>query len=247
MGDFMRVAIIDDDNELLESLSDLISNELLAIGDNSKKISKFHNGEELLAIFKAGDFDLIILDIFMGGMLGIDVARKIRESDNDVRLVFCTTSNEFASESYEVNAHYYLHKPFTDKSVKAMLDRLGMDSYEFAKHITLSNGQGVILRNVIYTEYFGHNVTIHCKRGEDITARVLHSEVESLLCENSYFCCCTKGIVVNFHEVKSQNGSEFIMSNGDILPISRRRSKDVVDAFTKFKFEQLRKEAMGKL
>ena len=238
----MRVAIVDDDNELLDSLSALISEELLAIGDSTKRISKFHNGEEILDSFKAGDFDLIILDIFMGGILGIDVARKIRESDKDVRLVFCTTSNEFASESYEVNAHYYLHKPFTEKSVKAMLDRLGMDSYEFAKHITLSNGQSVILRNVIYTEYFGHNVTIHCKRGENIVARVLHSEVESLLCENSYFCCCTKGIVVNFHEVKSQRDSDFIMSNGDIVPISRRRKNDVIDAYTKFKFDLLRKE-----
>ena len=143
----------------------------------------------------------------MGGILGIDVARKVRESDNDVRLVFCTTSNEFASESYEVNAHYYLHKPFTEKSIKLMLDRLG-------------------------------------KRGENIVARVLHSEVESLLCENSYFCCCTKGVVVNFHEIKSQNGNDFVMTNGDILPISRRRSKDVIDAYTKFKFDQLRKEAL---
>ena len=238
----MRVAIVDDDSELLESLSELISNELLAIGDSSKRISKFHSGEEFLENFKEGMYDLIILDIFMSGMLGIDVARKVRESDNDVRLVFCTTSNEFASESYEVNAHYYLHKPFTEKSVKLMLDRLGMDSYEFAKHITLSNGQAIILRNVIYTEYFGHNVTIHLKRGEDITARVLHSEVEALLCENDYFCCCTKGIVVNFHEVKNQNGNDFVMSNGDTLPISRRKSKDVIDAYTRFKFAQLRKE-----
>lgn len=240
----MRVAIVDDDNELLEGLSGLISKELLAIGDNSKKISKFHNGEEFLEVFKPGAFDLIVLDIFMGGILGIDVARKIRESDNDVRLVFCTTSNEFASESYEVNAHYYLHKPFTEKSVKSMLDRLGMDSYEFAKHITLSNGQSVILRNVIYTEYFGHNVTIHCKRGDDIVARVSHAEVESLLCENSYFSCCTKGVIVNFHEVTSLNGNDFTMSNGDLVPISRRRAKDVIDAYTKFKFDKLRKEAM---
>lgn len=238
----MRVAIVDDDNELLDGLSQLISKELLAIGDNSKKISKFHNGEEFLEVFKAGDFDLIILDIFMGGILGIDVARKIRESDNDVRLVFCTTSNEFASESYEVNAHYYLHKPFTEKSVKSMLDRLGMDSYEFAKHITLSNGQSVILRNVIYTEYFNHNVIFHCKRGENITTRVSHSEVETLLCENSYFFCCTKGIIVNFHEVKSLDGNDFTMSNGEMVPISRRRAKEVFDAYTKFKFDKLRKE-----
>ncbi len=238
----MRVAIVDDDNELLESLSSLIAYELLAIGDNSKKISKFHSGEEFLDSFKAGNYDLIILDIFMDGMLGIDVAREIRESDNDVRLVFCTTSNEFASESYEVNAHYYLHKPFTEKSVKAMLDRLGMNSYEFAKHITLSTGQSVILRNVIYTEYFGHSITIHCKRGENIVARVLHSEVEGLLCENSYFSCCTKGVIVNFHEVDKLNGNDFIMSNKAIVPISRRRAKEVTEAYTKFKFDQLRKE-----
>ena len=64
----MRIAIVDDDNELLESLGGLISKELLAIGDSSKKISKFHNGEEFLSSFKSGDFDLIILDIFMDGI-----------------------------------------------------------------------------------------------------------------------------------------------------------------------------------
>lgn len=55
-----------------------------------------------MAAWTPGMCDLVILDIFMGGVTGMDVAREIRRSDREVKLVFCTTSNEFASESYEV-------------------------------------------------------------------------------------------------------------------------------------------------
>ncbi|MBO5287659.1 MAG: DNA-binding response regulator [Clostridia bacterium] len=238
----MKVALVDDDKELLSALTELVKGELIRIEDYTNKIFPFNSGEEFLSSWQRGKYDIIILDIYMGDTLGIDVARKIRETDKDVRIVFCTSSNEFASESYEVGAHYYLLKPFNEKGVRTMLERLGLDSYEFAKHVVLSNGQSIILRNVIYTEYYGHIVTLHSKKGDKICARVTHSEVEGLLCENPYFCSPTKGVVVNFYEVKSQNGNNFVMSNGDIVPISRRRAKDVLDAYTKFRFEQTRKE-----
>ena len=75
-------------------------------------ISAFPSGEAFLASYRPGLFDLIILDIFMKEITGMDTARKIRESDQTVRIVFSTSSNDFASESYEVNACYYLKKPY---------------------------------------------------------------------------------------------------------------------------------------
>ena len=67
-------------------------------------LDDFSSGEEFFSRFTAGLYDLVVLDIFMGDLTGVDVARKIRETEHNVRLVFCTTSNDFASESYEVAA-----------------------------------------------------------------------------------------------------------------------------------------------
>ena len=97
----MRVAFIDDDPNEIKKINkyfnDLTDPSTISIDD-------FSSGEEFLSRFTAGLYDLVILDIFMGDLTGVDVARRIRETDHNVRLVFCTTSNDFASESYEVAA-----------------------------------------------------------------------------------------------------------------------------------------------
>lgn len=66
----------------------------------------------------------------MDKLTGMEVAREIRKTDNNVKIVFSTSGNEFASESYEVNARYYLHKPFGIERVKAMLDRIDIAGLE---------------------------------------------------------------------------------------------------------------------
>lgn len=70
----------------------------------------------------------------------------------------------------------------------------------------------------------------------------LISSLEEILCLHSCFCCCFKGIIVNFNEVASQDNDVFIMSNETKIPISRRKLKDVRNAYIKFSFEKMRKE-----
>ena len=96
----LRIAIVDDDAQMRTRLRDCL-NDLLG---NSAGIAVFPSGEDFLAGWEAGRFDVILLDIFMESLTGMDVARKIRETDGQVKLVFCTTSNEFASESYTICA-----------------------------------------------------------------------------------------------------------------------------------------------
>ena len=115
-------------------------------------------------------------------LTGMDVAREIRKTDSDVRIAFGTTSNEFASESYEVNACYYLHKPFDRERVKAMLDRIDLAQVEKERTIQLPDGKSVVLRDIIYADYAAHYTTLHCKYGKDIILRANLSEIEALLC-----------------------------------------------------------------
>ncbi|MCI8669984.1 MAG: response regulator transcription factor [Lachnospiraceae bacterium] len=238
----MRIALVDDEQEELDRLSGIIARQLALAGYFKNQIDCFPNGETFLTNLTYGRFDLIILDIFMDNLSGIDVARRIRQTDKEVRLVFCTSSNSFASESYEVCANYYLRKPYSEKNISDMFQRLNMEEYELRRSVFLPDGQNIILRNILYTEYTNHIVTIYNKKGENIRTRITQTEFERLLMEYPYFCITSKGVIVNFYEVVEQNENVFLLSNGCTVPISRRKKKEVLEIYTNFRFERLRNE-----
>lgn len=233
----MKVALVDDNKNDLALLREYISEQTA----HSCQIDTFSSGESFLALWKIGYYDLVVLDIFMGETTGIQVARKLRETDKNVHIAFGTSSNEFASESYDLNACYYLCKPFQADKIKAMLDRINSDEIELMRSARLPDGQNVILRNVIYIDCASHLVTIHCKDGENIISRNSFAETESVFCSHSYFYTSTKGVIVNFYEVAQHKSDLFIMSDGTHIPISRRKSKEILEAFAQFRFGNLRK------
>lgn len=234
----MRIAIIDDNGYEADELREYI---LSYVGLNTH-IDIFSNGEEFLKNWDKYIYDLIIIDIFMDGLLGIDVARKIREVNNEVCIAFFTTSNEFASESYDVDAKYYLHKPLSAEKVKSMLDRIDLDRINRQRSVHLPDGHRLLLQEILYTEYMGRHVVIQMKNGETVTARISQGQAEELLCEYPSFMCCSKGVIVNFNHVTGLNNTTFIMSNQKLLPISRRKAKETKAAYTEFCFQKLRKE-----
>ena len=232
----MKIAIVDDRPEELNRILQFTQNAL-----PQAKLFTFPSGEAFLETWKQGEYDLILLDIFMDKILGIDVARKVREDDTDVRLVFCTTSNEFACESYEVGANYYLQKPISEASFAKMLQMIHLDHYEKNRFITLPDGQKIVLRNITYTEYYNHTIIIHSKKRADLQTRMSQTEWEELLKGHEFFSACSKGIVVNFYEVEKIENGMFVLQNGDSVPISRRKAKEVTESYAHFRFEQMRK------
>lgn len=238
----MKIAVIDDEQSELRYLTGMIRQFLQKSGYLEEEIAAFRSAEEFLDAWEPYGFELILLDIYMEGMDGIEAARRIRQRDEDVRLVFCTSGNEFASESYEVRAHYYLRKPVTEQGISDMFGRLELDEYESGRFIVLPDGQQLVLRNIIYTEYSNHIVTVYNKKGEDIRTRISQTELEKRLCGFPYFQCCSKGIVINFYEVVKSGDHYFEMSNGKKVYMSRRREKEVRNAYMDFCFEQTRRE-----
>lgn len=231
----MKIAIVEDDVNIFENIKKYLS-ELLC---GAAELQYFASGEKFLAAWQPGIFDLVILDIFMDKLTGMDVAREIRKSDRTVKIAFSTSSNEYASESYEVNACYYLHKPFGKEQLQAMLDRLDISEIEKRRTAKLPDGTAVILRSILYVDCAAHCITLHCKGG-NIVVRANFSEIESILCAYPYFFSPTKGVIVNFCEVISQSKDTFTVSDGTIIPISRRKAKEAQDAYSSFLFEKLR-------
>ena len=232
----MRIALVDDTPIELKILSEIIDREL-----PHATVFSFPSGEAFLKDWQSNGYDLILLDIYMDDLLGVDVAKKIRETDEDVRIVFCTTSNEFASESYEVGANYYLQKPVSSTSFQRMLKMIRLDQYEENRFVTLTDGQKIVLRNITYTEYYNHSIIIHSKKRADLQTRMSQMDWEALLSEYDFLCSCSKGIVVNLFEADRIEDGMFVLYNGDTVPISRRKFKEMSEAFAHFRFEQMRK------
>lgn len=239
----MRIALVDDEISQLQHLQELLTAELDTLMRHTPhSIDSYQSGQSFLDQWKAGSYDVIILDIFMGGMTGVDLAKEIRRTDPDVKLVFCSRSNEFAAESYQVNAQYYLVKPATPGSVSNMLKRLNMELIQLAQTVTLPDGHNIILRQILYTNYYNHVVSIHLKNGDIYRLRTNHNSMEELLCPSGYIYSPSKGILLNFYEVSSMSDDSVLMSDGTVLPVSRRRSKELQAAYTKFRFQQMRAE-----
>lgn len=238
----MRIALIDDNRAQAETLLEMIRAELSGSGYPESSIDIFENGRAFLSRWQAGAYDIIILDILMDQPNGIETARQIRGTDSLVRLAFSTSSNEFASESYEVNAQYYLLKPPSKESVAAMLRRLDPESFERTQTLTLPDGRLILPRRILYTEYCNHVVTLYLKGAEPCRVRISQAGLENLLLPYKYLFSPVKGIILNFHEVLKMTGENFLLSSGQSIHITRRKYREAKEAYTRFRFEQMRKE-----
>ncbi len=238
----MKIALVDDESYHLNTLRETLVSSLNELGLDAEILDAFLTPDEFFSGFEVGKYDIIILDIYMDRDSGIDVARKIRESDRDVTLVFCTSSNEFASQSYEVDAKYYLNKPISNEKVTFMLRRLDLAKIERNRTIRLPDGFRVPLRHIMYTEYINHSVQFHIRGEKPHTVYANHGDIEKLLLSHKGFSVVNKGCIVNFAQVKRIETNTFVMQNGETLPVARRRFKDIESAYTEYRFELMDSE-----
>ncbi len=238
----MRIALVDDQEYQLNLLKDAMIVSLAELEIEHEPIDTFPSGEALLAVFEESRYDIIVLDIYMDGANGIEVARRIRDIDTEVALAFCTSSNEFASETYEVEAKFYLNKPISREKVKTMLSRFNLAAIERNRAVKLPDGYRVPLRRLVYTEYNNHKVTFHILDMAPRSFYLTQGEAEALLLAHKGFCVVNKGSIVNFAQVKTVTGSAITMQNGDTVSVARRRLKEIEAEYTRYCFEKLNAE-----
>ena len=148
----ISIAICDDSVNMLTSLDEGIKDYA---SRNEKEIRTFlyHDGPDLLNEY-TGKFDLIFLDIKMLKMNGVDVAKKIREKDSKVMIIFLTSLMQYALEGYKVNATNYIIKPISSKRLEMELDRcMKVISQKEEPYICFHNDNGnyrILLKEIIY-------------------------------------------------------------------------------------------------
>lgn len=236
----MRAAIIDDraeDRAILHRELDTILRER---GYSVEGIDLFSGGEEFLALFRGGRYDLVFLDIYMEGINGIQTAREIRRTDKNVRLIFVTTSNDFAAESYSLRADYYLLKPFVHEDILKALSIINLEDYERQRVIVLPDKSTCLLHDIIYSEYYNHRIVLYLKSNRKKKIRTSQADIERILCKNDGFVTCTKGIIVNLEYVQRFEDGTIFLADGLQVPVSRRRTAEIRKAHADYLFRQVR-------
>ena len=233
----MRIAICDDDEWELFQLQKLLKEYQL-----SREISAdcrfFHNSTDFLCEIEGGEYDVILLDVLMPGINGVQAARELREMDKNVKIIFVSSSPEFALESYSVGAYYYLIKPIDANALFPLLDKA-------VSELMIQQEQGFVLKNrkcvvkvpfqrLAYVEVINKTVSFHLADGtvHEITAALADFE-EKLLSRPEFFKT-HRSYLVNLGHVEAIRGNCVMTKNGESIPISRQRRSLVQDAYVRF-------------
>lgn len=220
----MQIAICDDIPEELEkirSAAELYGKEHgVRFG-----INVYGFAEELLtAIEEGANFNAALLDVCMPDMSGIEAAKKIRDINKKISIIFLTTSSDYAVEAFSLSAVHYLIKPFSQEQFGEAMDRIfGGDKNK--NYITVrceDEIRTVDLDDVEFFEVKGHDLYIYISDGKQFCFRQTMSSIREQIGENPSFACCGASYIVNLGHIKKMNTSLITMQCGSRIPVPRR-------------------------
>lgn len=196
------------------------------------------SGEALLEQYRRGArYDMIFLDIRLCGMSGIETARLLRREDRRVLLILLTSVMDYALLGYEVGAFRYLCKPLTpeqfEKVYAAARDEMKRNE---RKYYAVPCGDGSVTRvsimETVYLESFGRKISVHLLRGDLSFTASMTAEEKKLT--PAGFIRIHKSYLVNLRFVRRLSRSTVELDTGVKLPLSRRKQREVYEAFTRY-------------
>lgn len=234
----LRFAVCDDQQQE----RDIIITLLNKYTDNHgyvARIDAFTSGEELLES-DTSIYDLIILDIFMGEKNGIDTAEELMKSKVSAKVIFCSTSNEFAAESYEVNALQYLTKPIAEDKFLKALDRY-FEAYTAMQTLTYKKNrldESILISEILWIEADRHKCIIHTVHKEEIITTTTFAQFQEQL-EGYDFIKPIRYALVPIGMIATIPTNELKLRDGSIIPIGRKQRQTVKASYMDYKMKKL--------
>lgn len=221
----MKIAICDDEKQFIDSICPLLE-QWAANNSINLTLYCFSNGDDLIAAHRNQCMDLIILDVVMPLLNGMDTARELRNDGQTVPIIFLTSAREFAVDSYEVNAFHYLIKPVDEIKLFHILDdflkTIALPQNVFTAH-TDKGFCKIVVDDVDYLEAQNKEVLVHLTNGRTIMIRELFSKCEEIFTLESGFFRCHRSYIVNLNNIEQFTKSEISTSQNPAIPISRNR------------------------
>jgi DNA-binding LytR/AlgR family response regulator len=159
-------------------------------------------------------------NIEMGAMDGVTMARKLRQDNHTVQIIFITGYADYISDGYEVDALHYLMKPLQEEKFFTVLDRAVTKLIKNEKVLNIIS-QGEMIRlpicQINYAEVNSNYITIHSQ--QTITLKMTLSELEKKL--DSHFFRAGRSALVNLKKISRVTKKEIYLQDGSIIPLPR--------------------------
>lgn len=230
----IRVGVVEDNagyrREILDHLSRYSEEHGLEFA-----ISEYPDGKDLVDAYRP-EYDVLLLDVEMPGLDGLEAARRVREVDPDVVIIFVTNMAQYAIKGYEVDALSYLVKPVPYYAFAQELERsIARLQRRQGASIMLTMGSTiarVATSDIIYVESVKHRITVHTLSGLYSFSGTLKA-MEQELGEHDFFRS-NSCYVVNLQHVARVEQQTCVMTGGDELQVSRPRRRAFLEALTDY-------------
>jgi DNA-binding LytR/AlgR family response regulator len=240
----LQIAICDDyDLELTQIIHIVEAFKTSYLSRYDIRYETFRSGLDLLmAVTEDGArFDIIILDILMPLMTGIEAAAEIRKKNTISKIIFLTSSPEFAVDSYKVDAFYYALKPITKEGLIPLLEKA-------CEEIIMKNDPEIIvkcktsltkvfLHNIEYTEVVARTLFFHLTSGEVLETLGTLKQLETSLLNDKRFIKPHRSYIVNMDCINRITEKDIFTFSNKPIPISRELYKTVKQAYIDYSFK----------
>lgn len=238
----MKLAVVDDfepdRKTLIGYLNRFAEQHCLAI-----EIDEYSGGNQLLNGFRASEYKVIFLDVYMGDTNGLEIARRIREIDVDCLLIFSSVSDRHAVDSFRVRAFYYLLKPYTYGQLEEVMSLCDHTLQSRQHYIEVREGRTmvrVLTRDIIYADYTNHYIQIHTL-SRMIRSHMYFTQFQDKLLIYPQFLYCYRNCIVNLDWVSSMEEWDFVLQNGERLPVTRNRRLEIRQKYADFVFDKMKR------
>lgn len=223
----LKIAICDDEIIHAQQMKSFLQTYLRNHPELPAQIQLFQSGKKLLEQAEGGDgFDLYILDIIMPELNGIETGLRLRALGEGGEIIYLTNSTDYAIDSYNVRAFFYLLKPVEKRRLFEVLDDAfkKLERRRAATLVSTADGvQRILLEDILYVERVGRRLRYYCSDGQvdSLSIRVsFHEAMEPLLAETRFYQCGAS-FVFNLQHVAAVKGQTVLLDNGQTVPLPR--------------------------
>lgn len=232
----MHIAVCDDNLDELLHLSSMLEDYKHEL-DSTVTYEAFQSAIELIDTMKVKRFDLLILDILMPGITGIEAAKEIRGFDREIPIIFLTSSREFAVESYRVGAKDYIIKSLCkDELFPSISKQLAIFKQE-ETYLTIKTENRIVklpFSKIVYVEVINRSVNFILTDGQVLKTYGYLTDYEKYLLAYPDFFKSHRSYVVNLRHVTELNKNSFTTMIGIAVPVARAAYSKAKAAYMKY-------------
>jgi hypothetical protein len=236
----IKIAFCDDDMEVLHQMNELIDRYRVERNEDIT-YAAFQSPFELLTEIEKGIRpDILFLDVVMPGQNGMDVAKEIRQYDTNMKIIFLTSSPEFAVESYSVGAYFYQLKPIWEESFFRLMDAVLAECEKKKKNsLILRSKDGITridLQQLEYCEVLGRKLLFHLENGAVLESAGSLDDLAVQLMQYSNFFRPHRSFLVNMEYIQNISSRSIKMVNDAEIPIPHGKCSEIKNTYMEYAF-----------